>query len=96
MQNPRRPYERQMQYNAPERPPRAFSFKANGDYCQLGLEPEIHFKVHLDLFSRKCPLEHAELLTYAAFDPNNPMILGTEKCQQLVSFMAGDFGRPMS
>ncbi len=56
-------------YDAPERPPRVFFFEANEDYCQLGLEPEIHFKVHLHRFSRKFPLEHAELLTYAAFDP---------------------------
>ena len=65
-----------MPYNAPERPPRAFSFEASEDYCQLGLEPEIHFKVHLDRFSRKCPLEHAELLTYAAFD-------STQSCNPL-------------
>ncbi len=85
-----------MQYDAPELPPRAFFFEANEDYCQLGMEPEIHFKVHLLRFSRKFLLENAELLTYAAFDPPNLMILGTEKCQQLVSFMNRDFGRPIS
>jgi hypothetical protein len=58
-----------MPYDAPERPPRAFFFEANEDYCQLGLEPEICFKGRLDRFTRTFPLEHAELLTYAAFDP---------------------------
>ena len=58
-----------MPYDAPERPPRAFFFEANEDYCQLGLEPEIHFKLCLGIFSRKFPLQHAELLTYAAIDP---------------------------
>jgi hypothetical protein len=58
-----------MPSDAPVRPPRAFFFEAIEGYCQLGLEPEIHFKVHLHRFSRKFPLEHAELLTYAAFDP---------------------------
>ena len=89
MQNPRRPYARPMPYDAPERPPRAFFFEANEDYCPIGLEPEICFKVHLDRFARTFPLEHAELLTYAAFDDRtliqpNPVILGTENCQQLV------------
>ena len=65
-----------MPYDAPERPPRAFFFEANEDYCQLGLEPEICFKVHLDRFARTFPLEHAELLTYAAFDP-------TQSCNPL-------------
>ena len=69
MQNPRRPYAKPMPDDAPERPPRAFFIEANEDYCQLGLEPEIHFKVHLDRFARKFPLQHAELLTYSAIDP---------------------------
>ncbi len=55
--------------DAPVRPQRAFFFEANEDYCQLGLEPEIHFKLCLDIFSRNFPLQHAELLTYAAFYP---------------------------
>ena len=36
-QNPRRPYAKPMPDNAPVRPPRAFFFEANEDYCQLGL-----------------------------------------------------------
>ncbi len=55
--------------DAPVQPPRAFFFEANEDRCQLGLKPEIHFKVNIHRFSRKFPLEHAQLLTYAAFDP---------------------------
>ena len=65
-----------MPYDAPERPPRAFFFEANEDYCPPGLEPEVCFKVHLDRFARTFPLEHAELLTYAAFDP-------TQSCNPL-------------
>ena len=55
--------------DAPVRPPRAFFFEANDDYCQCGLEPEIIFKLDLDRFSRKFPLQDAELLTYSAIDP---------------------------